>query len=51
MLKRLVFKIVVTLIRKYFPEGVQFDENILAYSWTWTKDAEDLAFGRGKNDI
>lgn len=48
MFKRLVFKIVVTLIRKYFSEGVRFDENILAYSWTWTKDAEDLVFGKGE---
>lgn len=43
-----IFKVVVKLIRKYFPEGVSAitnsDEDIIAYKWTWTRDLEKEIF-------
>lgn len=46
--RRFVFKAVVKLIRKYFPDGVSVitnsDEDIIAYRWTWTRELEKEIF-------
>lgn len=50
MYKRFVLRIIITLIRKHFPESLSFDNGILV--WKWTQDIEDEVFGRkAKNDI
>lgn len=45
MYRRFIFRVVVRLIRKYFPEGVSVitnsDEDIIAYRWTWSKAMQD----------
>lgn len=50
MYRRFIFRLVVRLIRKYFPEGVSvitdYKEDIIGYKWTWTKDLEDECFRR-----
>jgi len=44
-MRRLIFKLTVKLIRKYFSEGVSaitgIDGEVIAYKWIWTKELED----------
>lgn len=49
-MRRFIFRLVIKLIRKYFPEGItvivdRYD-NIIAYRWEWSKDLEDAVTER-----
>lgn len=52
MWRRFVFRVVVKVIRKYFPQGISVikdaEEDVIAYrwQWAWTKELEDECFGR-----
>lgn len=50
--RRFIFRMVVRLIRKYFPEGVSvitdYKEDIIGYKWAWTNDLEDECFKKRK---
>lgn len=52
MYRRFIFRVVVRLIRKYFPEGVSVitdcKEDIIGYKWAWTNDLEDECFKKRK---
>mgnify|MGYP001105138573 CR=1 FL=1 len=47
LIKCYVFKLIIILIRKFFPEGISFDEAHEVNRWSWTEDAENAAFHRG----
>lgn len=44
-MRRVCLRVIIWLIRKYFPEGISVitdgEENVIAYQWTWTKQVED----------
>lgn len=54
MYRRFIFRVVVRLIRKYFPEEISVITNtngdIIAYQWTWSKAMLDCVSGKTKKD-
>lgn len=50
MWRRMILKLTIKAIRKYFPEGVSVitdkEENIIAYKWTWSKEIDDMYGGK-----
>lgn len=54
MYRRFIFRMVVGLIRKYFPEGVSVitnsNEDIIAYRWTWSKEMRDCTSRKVKKE-
>ena len=45
MWRRMILKLTIKTIRKYFPEGISAivddEENIIAYRWAWSKEVND----------
>jgi hypothetical protein len=43
--RRIILRLVISIIRKYFSDGVSVitdsEEEIIAYKWSWTKELEE----------
>lgn len=47
-MRTVFFKLIVRAVRKYYPEGMYYDQAYRMYAFRWTKELDDQLFGGEK---